>query len=58
MGASGSVEIVSFYFGAKINDHISLDGKVYYGWGLSFDFSNGIKIGAAAGVGFEISLNF
>ena len=58
LGLSGSVEIVSFYFGAKLNDYVSIDGKVYVGWGISFDFSNGIKIGIAAGVGFEISLNF
>ena len=58
LGLSGSVEIVSFYFGAKLNDYVSIDCKVYVGWGISFDFSNGIKIGIAAGVGFEISLNF
>ena len=37
---------------------VSIDGKVYVGWGISFDFSNGIKIGIAVGAGFEISINF
>ena len=58
LGISANVEIVSFYFGAKLNDYVSIDGKVYVGWGISFDFSNGIKIGIAAGVGFEIAINF
>ena len=58
LGLSGSVEIVSFYFGAKLNDYVSIDGKVYVGWGISFDFSNGVKIGIAAGIGFEIAINF
>ena len=58
LGLSGSVEIVSFYFGAKLNDYVSIDGKVYVGWGISFDFSNGVKIGIAVGVGFEIAINF
>ena len=58
LGLSGSAEIVSVYFGAKINDSFSIDGKVYVGWGISFDFSNGFKIGYAAGVGVEISFNF
>ena len=58
LGLSGSVEIVSFYFGAKLSDSVSIDGKVYVGWGISFDFSNGITIGVATGVGLEISLNF
>ena len=58
LGLSANVEIVSFYFGAKLNDYVSIDGKVYVGWGISFDFSNGVKIGIAAGVGFEIAINF
>lgn len=58
LGFSESKEIVSFYFGAKINDSFSIDGKVYVGWGISFYFSNGFKIGFAAGVGVEISFNF
>ena len=58
LGFSGSVEIVSFYFGAKLNDYVSIDGKVYTGWGISLDFSEGVKIGIAVGVGFEISINF
>ena len=58
LGLSANVEIVSFYFGAKLNEYISIDGKSYAGWGISFDFSNGIKIGVAVGVGIEISLNF
>ena len=57
-GFSGSVEIVSFYFGAKLNDDISIDGKVYFGWGISLDGSNGLKVGLAAGVGVEITINF
>ena len=58
LGLSANVEIVSFYFGAKLNEYVSIDGKVYVGWGISFDFSNGIKIGIAVGAGFEISINF
>lgn len=58
LGISGGIEIVSFYFGAKINDYVSIDAKAYVGWGISFNFSNGFKIGIAVGVGFEISLNF
>jgi len=58
LGISANVEIVSFYFGAKLNDSVSIDGKVYVGWGISFDFSNGMKIGIAAGVGFDIAINF
>ena len=58
VGLSGSAEIVSVYFGAKINDSFSIDGKVYVGWGISFDVSNGFKLGYAAGVGVEISFNF
>ena len=58
LGFSGSIEVISLYFGYKVNDNFSIDGKVYYGWGLSFDVSNGIKVGIAAGVGFEISFNF
>lgn len=56
LGFSGNVEIVSFYFGATFIDCISIDGKVYVGWGLSLDFSSGITLGVAAGLGFEISL--
>ena len=56
LGLSGNVEIVSFYFGATFIDCISMDGKVYVGWGLSLDFSRGIKLGVAVGIGVEISL--
>ena len=58
LGISANVEIVSFYFGAKLDDYVSIDGKVYVGWRISFDFSNGVKIGIAAGVDFEIAINF
>ena len=37
---------------------IYLDGKVYVGWGISFDFSKGAKIGIGVGIGYEITLNF
>lgn len=55
---SGNVEIISFYFGVKMNDYLSLDYKVYVGWGISVDFSDEIKFGIAAGIGFEISISF
>ena len=58
LGLSANVEIISYYFGAELNEYVSIDGKVYVGWGISFDFSKGIKIGIATGVGFEISLSF
>ena len=58
LGLSGNVEIISFYFGVKVNDYLSLDCKVYVGWGISVDFSDGIKFGIAAGIGFEISISF
>ena len=37
---------------------IYFDGKVYVGWGISFDFSKGAKIGIGVGIGYEITLNF
>ena len=58
LGFSGTVEIVSLSFGIRFNDYISLDGKVYVGWGISFDFSKGAKIGIGVGIGYEITLNF
>ena len=33
LGLSANIEIVSFYFGAKLNEYISIDGKAYVGWG-------------------------
>ena len=38
LGLSANVEIISFYFGAKINESFSIDGKAYVGLGISFDF--------------------
>ena len=58
LGLSANVEIASLYFGAKLNEDVSIEGKVYLGFGITFDFSKGVKIGIAAGVGVEISLNF
>ena len=58
IGGSASFEITSLYFGININNAVSIDGKVYCGWGIALDFSKGIKIGIGAGIGFELSINF
>jgi hypothetical protein len=44
--------------GAQLGDSLSINATGYVGFGATLDFSNGIKVGFAAGVGGEISINF
>lgn len=58
LGVSASIELLTFNFGVEFEKAVSLDAKIYFGWGISIDFSKGIKLGVAFGAGFEISISF
>ncbi|MBQ7788660.1 MAG: RHS repeat-associated core domain-containing protein [Clostridia bacterium] len=55
---SGQIIVASVESGIEINDSFSAGVQVYWGLGFTIDFTNGINIGGAFGLGFEINLEF
>jgi RHS repeat-associated protein len=53
-----SARLISGSVGVDLSDSLSVNATGYVGFGLTLDFSNGIKFGGAAGVGLEFSINF
>ncbi|MFA7725634.1 MAG: hypothetical protein WCX25_06115, partial [Candidatus Izemoplasmatales bacterium] len=54
-GVSGKLSVISGSCGIQFGDGIKISGTLYVGVGFSFDFSNGLKVGAP---GWEVSAEF
>lgn len=58
VGFSATVEIISASVGIQMGNSLSVEAKVYAGFGVKVDLSNGFKVNFAFLYGFEISINF
>ena len=54
-GVSGKLSVISGTVGIQFGESIKISGTFYVGVGYSFDFSNGLKVGAP---GWEVSVEF
>lgn len=55
-GFSGKIKIIGGEAGIRLGDSVSIGVEAYVGWGITIDFSQGIRVGAAVGAGGEVYL--
>ena len=55
-GFSGKIKIIGGEAGIRLGDSVSIGVEAYVGWGITIDFSQGIRVGAAIGACGEVYL--
>ncbi len=58
IGASTKFEIIGVSIGTRVSDSLTVGLEGYIGYGIGIDFSNGINVTFAIGVGGELKLEF
>ena len=55
-GFSGKIKIIGGEAGIRLGNSVSIGVEAYVGWGITIDFSQGIRVGAAVAAGGEVYL--